>query len=124
MSIESDPDHNLIEAWVATLDDDTEMTMADHKTFDAVPADRCKAITVRLRGRSDELHASCVPANGDRMRMFMRRAIKFGPNALSTAGRTLNMPVIEIVNAGAPGFVRMYAHPRHGVIVSTLNLEL
>ena len=124
----SDPDHNLIEDWVAVLspeiegEPDVQLTMGEHKTFDAVPRERCKAIRLQVRGRDEPIHAACVPGNGDRMHLYMRRAIKIGANG--SGGRTINMPIIEITNAVSPGFVRLYVHPRHGVIVSTLNLEL
>ena len=118
----ADPDWNLIEGWVAALDDGSQMTMAEHKTWDNVPRDRVRNVRLFVRGRQEPFHVAVAP--GDHVNVFMKRAIKLGgPN--SSAGRTINMPVVEVSNpARGEGFTRLYVHPVHGSIFSTLDLML
>lgn len=118
-----DSNDNLIIGWTAKLLDETLLTMNELGTFDRVPADRCRSVSVKISGRDQDVHVSCHPERGERIRMFTRRAIRIGPNG--TNGQTINMPVLEVKTEGQDDiFFRLYVHPQHGCIFSTLDLNL
>lgn len=114
-----DPEANAIEAWRANLADGTETASDEHATFDAV-AHQVSSVTVRVQGRG-EFTLAGVHEHGDRLRMFTRRAIRMGGR--STGGVAVNMPVLELRRVGGH-FVRLYIHPDHGPIFSTLDINL
>lgn len=116
-----DSNHNLIVGWTAKLDDGTVMTMEESKTWENVPVGRCAMVTVKVAGRDDDLHMSCLLSRGEQLFLFTKRAIKTGPGG--TNGGILNMPVLE-VRAADGTFYRLYVHPVHGCIFSTLDLFL
>ena len=116
-----DSSHNLIVGWTAKLDDGTVVTMDELRTWDNVPAGRAAMVSVKIAGLERDVHMSCVPSRGEQLFLFTKRAIKFGPNG--TNGGTLNMPVLEVRSADGT-YYRLYVHPVHGCIFSTLDLFL
>ena len=79
----------------------------------------CDRLTVWLDGVELPLHVSCSPENGEKIRMFTRRAIV---DATTPQARQVNMPVLEVSRPS--GWTRLYAHHQHGLVLSTLNLNI
>lgn len=112
-------DANMIASWVATLLDGTELTSEEAKTFERVTErGGCRRLAVDVNGRT--VHASCSPEHGESLRLFTRRGII---DAMSPNARQVNMPVIEVRRVDG-AFTRLYVHPEHGIVLSTLDLNL
>jgi hypothetical protein len=119
--VEKPESRNHIEAWAAVLANGEQVNSEEYTSFDHLPGP-VESVTIRVGGV--EHHVSCIPHLKQRLRWFTRRAHKFGgPDA--THGEPANMPVVEIITDGVPGpYPRLYIHPRHGVMFSTLDLQL
>lgn len=111
----------MIESWTATLLDGTRLTSEEAGTIERVhERGGCRALQVKVAGR-DPIHVACVPENGERIHLFTRRGIIWGIDG--TGEQHVDMPVIEIGRSdGTP--TRLYVHPEHGLVFSTLNLNL
>ena len=112
---------NAITAWEAIAVDGAELTSVDVVTFERVN-DRGGARSLRfwVNGHTQPFHVSCVPEHGESIHLFTRRGIL---NACTPEAHQVNMPVAE-VRRGDGSFTRLYVHPDHGAIISTLNLNL
>ena len=109
--------------WEATAIDDTELNSHVAETFERVNEHGgARSLRVWLSGdpNAKPMHASCVPANGESLHLFTRRGII---DAMSPNARQVDMPVIELRRADG-SFTRLYAHPEHGLIFSTQDLNL
>lgn len=110
---------NMIEAWIATLANGAIVRSDEVQSFDHLD-DRCVVLVFRVGGTDH--HVRCDEAT-QRIRLFTRRAHKMnGPDA--TNGEPINMPVAEIITDGSEFRPRLYIHPRHGAMFSTLDLLL
>jgi len=109
----------LIEAWSATLVDGTVIHSKDAGSFERVHEQGgCHRCEFSVAGRS--YHVSCVAANGEKIKLFTRRAIV---DILTPNAKQVNMPVAEITRADK-SFCRIYIHPEHGVVFSSLDLNI
>ena len=113
---------DVIEAWTATLADGSRLSSADVPTFEEVTRrGGCRALGFTVGGRS--FSVACVPELGDSIRLFTRRAIKWTSENGHNEERRLDMPVAEIARVDGSRS-RLYVHPEHGPIFSTLDLNL
>lgn len=110
---------NAITAWEATAVDGAELNSHTAGTFERVN-DRGGARSVRFWVGDRVYHVACIPEHGESIHLFTRRGIL---NAGTEAALQVNMPVAELRRADGT-FARLYVHPDHGVIVSTLDLNL
>jgi hypothetical protein len=100
--------------WQATAIDGTEFNSLSCETFERVN-ERGGARSLVVWINEKPYYASCI--EGESLHLFTRRAIVdfAGSNA-----RQIDMPVIEL----RPTKTRLYLHPEHGPIFSTLDLNL
>jgi hypothetical protein len=101
--------------WSATAIDGSEHDSETALTFERVN-ERGGARSLRV----GEIRAACSPEAGESLHLFTRRAIV---NVGTTDARQVDMPVIELRRAGSIA-ARLYLHPDHGPIFSTLDLNL
>lgn len=107
--------------WEATAIDGAELNSHTAETFERVnERGGARSLRVWTDLNAEPMHASCVPENGESIHLFTRRGIL---NATSPSARQVDMPVIELRRAGVLT-ARLYAHPDHGLIFSTLDLNL
>lgn len=112
---------NSIHCWEATAVDGTELNSHQARTYERVN-DRGggRSLRVWIVGRDQPIHAACTPDHGESLHLFTRRGIL---NACTADARQVDMPVIEMRRRDG-SFVRTYVHPDHGIIVSSLDLNL
>jgi hypothetical protein len=119
-AFENDPRANELEAWVARLDDESVMSSDVHETIEALPKHRIRAVTIRVQGRG-EYSAGCNLEEGERITWATRRAMRVsGPRRTQ---HPVNMPFIQLTRADG-SWSRLYIHPDHGPIFSTLDVNL
>lgn len=109
-----------IDWWRATLADGTEITSSEADSI-ARAHERgvIKKLDVAVDGRPP-VHVACAIELGERLALFTRRAIL---NVGTPNARAVDMPVIEL-RKPAGDFVRLYFHPEHGLVLSSLDLNL
>ena len=106
-------------AWQATAIDGAELTSADALTFERVNEHGgARSLRVWFDADSDPIHASCLP--GESLHLFTRRAVV---DVLSPSARQVDMPVLELRRDDG-SFSRLYVHPEHGFVFSTLDLNI
>lgn len=109
-----------ITAWEATAVDGSELTSVEFDTFEHVNR-RGGARNLKVWiGEREPMHANCVPDNGESLHLYTRRGIL---NACTESAKAVNMPIIELRSNGKP-VSRIYIHPEHGVVFSTMDLNL
>lgn len=107
--------------WEATAVDGAELNSRIVDTFERVnERGGARSLCVWLDGVKEPLHAACSPENGESLHLFTRRGIL---NAGSPGAYQVDMPVVELRRAGSM-VARLYAHPTHGLIFSTQDLNL
>lgn len=107
--------------WEATALDGAELNSHTALTFERVnERGGARSLRVWLDGVKEPVHAACSPENGESLHLFTRRGIL---NAGSPSAYQIDMPVIELRRAGVM-VARLYAHPAHGLIFSTQDLNL
>lgn len=108
----------MILSWQATAIDGTELTSDAAETYERVnELGGARSLRVWLRDVAGPIHVSCLPAES--IHLFTRRGII---GVTSPDAKHVDMPVIEIRRAD--GVTRLYAHPEHGLVFSTQDLNL
>lgn len=110
---------NWITSWDALAVDGFELSSADTETFERVnERGGARRLRFSVDGYSDAFHVACGP--DESIHLFTRRGILY---AATPDARQVNMPVAEVRRQDGT-FTRLYVHPDHGVILSTLDLNL
>lgn len=117
-----------IERWAATLataSGDEVVTSEQVDSFERVnERGGCHHLEVWVEGRAEPLRVAVDDARHDEIRMFTRRAVK---DAMTPSAHMVEMPVLEVCqnrHGHAPIVTRLYVHPEHGLVLSTLDLNL
>lgn len=113
------PEPGSILSWEATLDDGT---VIDSTTADSIERAHELGRVVRIVARVDGQPAPIVivACAGERLRMVTRRAVV---GVGDPRARLVCMPMFELARADG-SFVRLCVHPEHGLVLSTMDLNL